>query len=238
LKNRRSLDSGFAVTVCGVDQTDESNIVRLVEKTEPLLSELNCERIVVRNNVHREPSALTIQFTLASSLFLLSDLFEQGTLAADSTTAEDMATFPWGTNHVTDTYLAGSDFSVRTIGAEARRTEKIAMIASSGLDLHSLSFCRRRKVMPENCGLCRKCIRTKAMFLVTTGSIPEIFVDDSFDASLMRDMAKKYSDRTHVFDIYFYAKDRGLVDRIPGLADLVEQCRAWGDRELAAKPGG
>jgi hypothetical protein len=235
LKNRRPLDSGFAVTVCGVDQTDESNIVQLVEKTEPLLNELNCERIVVRNNVHREPPALTIQFTLASSLFLLSDLFEQGTLAADSTVAEDMATFPWGTNHVTDAYLAGSDFSVRTIGAEARRTEKIATIASSGLDLHSLTFCRSRKVIPENCGVCRKCIRTKAMFLITTGGIPKIFLDNSFDESLMREMGKKYSDRVHLFDIYFYAKDRGLVDRIPGLGDLVEQCRVQGAQELAAK---
>ncbi|MGB6950128.1 MAG: hypothetical protein WBD84_13175, partial [Methyloceanibacter sp.] len=196
---------------------------------------LNCKRIVVRNNAHREPPALTIQFTLASSLFLLSDLFEEGTLAADSTLAEDMATFPWGTNHVTDAYLAGSDFAVRSVGAEARRTEKIASIAGSGLDLHSLSFCRRRKVMPENCGVCRKCIRTKAMFLITTGRIPEIFLDTSFGESLMREMGKKYSDRVHLFDIYFYAKDRGLVDMIPGLADLMEQCRVQGAQEQAAK---
>jgi hypothetical protein len=235
LQNRDPQNEGFALTVCGVDHTDESNIARLIDKTDPLLKELNCKRIVVRNNAHREPPALTIQFTLASSLFLLSDLFAEGTLAADSTHAEDMATFPWGTNHVTDAYLAGSDFSVRTVGAEARRTGKIAAIAGSGLDLHSLSFCRRRRVIPENCGVCRKCIRTKAMFLITTGSVPKIFMDNSFDESLMREMGKKFSERAHLFDIYFYAKDRGLVDRIPGLADLIEQCRVQGAQERASK---
>ena len=30
---------------------------------------------------------------------------------------------------------------------------------------------------------------------------------------------------THLFDLYVYAKDRGLVDKIPGLSLLVEKCR-------------
>lgn len=235
LQNRDPQNEGFALTVCGVDQTDESNIARLIEKTDPLLEELNCKRLVVRNNAHREPPALTVQFTLASALFLLSDLFAEGTLAADATHAEDMANFPWGPNHVTDAYLAGSDFSVRTVGSEARRTEKIEKIASSGLDLESLSFCRRRKAIPENCGLCRKCVRTKAMFLATTGGVPPIFLDNSFDERLMQVMSDKHADRIYVFDIYFYARDRGVLHRIPGLETLVEQCRVQAAKARAAR---
>ena len=225
LRNQDPAGNGFAATVCGVDRIEEGNLARLIDKTEPLLKSLGYRRIIIRNNVHREPSALTHGFTLTSSLFLLSGLFAEGTIAADSTDAEDMGTFPWDTNHVTNEYFAGSDFSVRTIGADVRRTEKIAAIAAAGLDLHSLSFCRNRNMLPANCGTCRKCTRTKAMFLVATGSIPNIFVDSSFNATLMKRTFQKYSDRVHLFDIYFQAKDRGIENEVPGLAALIDKYR-------------
>ena len=207
-KNR---DNGYVATVCGVDRTDESNIGQLIAKTDPLIEALNYRRIVIRTNAQRDPTAITHAFTLAGSLFLLSDLFAEGTLAADSTYAEDMATFPWGTNP--NEYLAGSDFSVRTVGANVARTDKISAI------------------MGDNCGTCRKCIRTKAMFLVSTGSIPEIFVDNSFNEVLAQQMARKFSERVHLFDIYHCAKSRGVLDKIPTLTALVEQCRAQGAEE-------
>jgi len=226
LRNQDPKGNGFAATVCGVDLIEESNLARLVDKTEPLLKSLGYRRIIIRNDVHREPSALTHGFTLASCLFLLSGLFEEGTIAADSTHVEDMATVPWGTNHVTNEYFAGSNFSVRTVGADMRRTEKIAAIAAAGLDLHSLSFCRKRHTLPANCGTCRKCIRTKAMFLVATGNIPEIFVDSSFNDTLMKRTFQKYSHRVHLFDIYFQAKDRGIENEVPGLAALMDKYRS------------
>ena len=68
--------------------------------------------------------------------------------------------------------------------------------------------------MPDNCGTCRKCIRTKAMFLVSTGSIPEIFVDNSFNEVLAQQMARKFSERVHLFDIYHCARNRGVLDNL------------------------
>jgi len=162
---------------------------------------------------------------LASCLFLLSDLFEQGTLAADSTHAEGMLWFPWGSNRVTNAYFVGSDFSVRTVGAEATRTEKIMKIIAAGIDPQWLSFCRKRGVFPDNCGTCRKCARTKAMFLAATGSIPQIFRDNGFDEALFGRMIRKSSDRAHLFDIYFCAQDRGTSDKIPGLATMIDEFR-------------
>jgi hypothetical protein len=225
LKNRDSNAGGFVATVCGVDRTADSNFASLVDKTEPLLKALGYNRISIRTNVQREPTALTHAFTLAGSLFLLGDLFEQGTLAADSTYAEGMLWFPWGSNRVTNAYFAGSDFSVRTVGAEARRTEKIAAIVAAGIDPRWLSFCRKRSAIPENCGRCGKCSRTKTMFLAATGSIPEIFIDNSFDEALVRRMARKPSDRAYLFDIYFCAQDRGVLDTIPGLAEVIDRYR-------------
>ena len=79
--------------------------------------------------------------------------------------------------------------------------------------------------MPENCGVCKKCIRTKAMFLATTGRLPDIFLDTAFDAELMQKFLVKGHERTYVFDLYFYLKDRDRLDAVPGLLDLVDHYR-------------
>jgi hypothetical protein len=41
----------------------------------------------------------------------------------------------------------------------------------------------------------------------------------------MQKLHLKRNERTHTFDLYLYAKERGLVDAIPGLAALVEHYR-------------
>ncbi len=235
LQNRESNPGGFVATVCEVDRTEDDNFARLVDKTEPLVKALGYNRILIRTNVQREPTALTHAFTLAGSLFLLGDLFEQGTLAANSTYAEGMLWFPWGSNRVTNAYFAGSDFSVRTVGAEARRTEKIASIVAAGIDPRWLSFCRKRGTIPENCGRCGKCSRMKAMFLAATDSIPEIFIDNSFDEALVKRMARKPSDRANLFDIYFCAQDRGVLHKIPGLTKLIDRYRDRNHEDLSER---
>ena len=225
IENRKPQTHGVVATVSGIDKVSEANFVRLIAKTEPLLKNLNCTRILITSNAQHQPSSLTHGLTLASCLFLLSDLFEQGTLAADFTQAQDLAVWPWGNNQVTNQYFAGSDFVVRTLGAEVGRTEKIASIARAGIDLRSLSFCRQWNVIPSNCGTCRKCIRTKAMFLIATGSIPEIFIDNSFDERLLRKMVHHRVERAELFDLYSYARKHASLGKIHSLVGLVEECR-------------
>ena len=223
LRNRKSQNRGVVATVCGIDKTTDTNLAALAAKTEPILKQLNCTRIFIRTNAKRKPSSLTHGLTLAGCLFLLSDLFEQGTIAANSTRAMDLAEWPWGNNHVTNEYFAGTDFAVRTVGLEVGRTEKIASIIRAGIDLRALSFCRKN-VIPSNCGTCPKCVRTKAMLLITTGRIPpDIFIDNSLDERLLRRMIHP---RTELFDLYCYAKEHGSLGRIPSLVSLVEECRA------------
>ncbi len=218
----------FAATVCGVDKITERNIEKLIIKTDPILEGLNYSRIVIRTDVKRNPNYLTHAFTLASCLFVLSDVFERGGLAANSTLAEEFATHPWGSNRATNEYFAGTDFAMQTIGGEVGRTQKIAAIVDAGIDLQSLSFCRERKVIPENCGTCEKCLRTKAIFLVVTGSIPPIFIDNSFNESLLRSLTKARNERVALFDLYFYAKAHGLLQRLPSLVKLIDECRIQG----------
>ena len=223
---------GYALTVEGLDYRDTSepaSFARLIAKTDPLLEHLNYQRLIVRTNAYHMPQKLTHGFTLAACLFLVSDLFEAGTLAADRTPAQDMVTFPWGTNHVTKPYFAGSDFTMRTMW-EVSRVEKLAAIAAGEFCLPFLSFCRRHEVIPSNCGVCGKCIRTKAMFLAAAGYIPEIFLDQAFDQRLMESINLKGREWTHILDLYGYAQEKGVVDNVPGLLSLVEQCRQRGSR--------
>jgi hypothetical protein len=230
LENRNPKNRGFVATLCRFDKLMLRDAARLIAQTDPLLKHLNYGRLLIRNNVKHRRFAFTHALTLASSLFLLSDLFEEGTIAADSTYASEFAIWPWGNNHFTNGYFVGSDFTVRTVGSEFGRTEKIAAIAGSGIDLHCLTFCREKNVIPSNCGICDKCITTKAMFLIATGDIPRIFMDNSFDERCLRKLLDRRDERPDVFNMYFYAKRHGLLDRIESLAGIVEEGRTRGPR--------
>jgi hypothetical protein len=225
LSDRRS--RGYVSTIYGLDYRREwgpEGFSKLIAKTDPLLESLNFQRIIIRPDAVYKPFKLTAGFTLASCLFLLSDLFKKGTLAADHSPEQDMAIFPWATNHVGNGYFSGSDFAMQTV-FKINRVEKLAAMAKSEIALQSLSFCRKHETIPSNCGLCSKCIRTKAMLIAATGGIPEIFIDKRFDERMMRSLRLNRRERTHVFNLYGYAKDRGLVEAIPGLVWLVEECR-------------
>ena len=63
------------------------------------------------------------------------------------------------------------------------------------------------------------------MLLLTTGNFPDIFVDKRFDEALVMDTLQNYSDRIQVFDVYFKAVERGMVEQIPGLAALIDHYR-------------
>jgi hypothetical protein len=226
LKHGDPRERGYAATIIGLDyrrDDDKPAFAKLLAKTDPLLHALNYQRIVIRTDANRWPQELTHGLTLAACLFLLSDLFMEGTLPADLTPLQDPVPFPWGTNHLTNQYLAGSDFAVRMVCAETGRTEKLAALAT-GEALPFLACCRKRKAFPSNCGACAKCVRTKAMLFAATGVVPEIFLNNRLDAQLMRCLGDQI-ERAELFDLYGYAKDRGIVHKIPGLEDLIRTSR-------------
>jgi hypothetical protein len=230
LKHSDLRERGYVATVYGLDYRSDKReneaFAKLLAKTDPLLEALNYQRIIIRTDANRWPQNLSHGFTLAGCLFLLSDLFAEGTLAADLTPTQDLVAFPWGTNHITNTYFAGSDFAVRTFDAEIGRTEKLATIADSK-GLPFLSCCRKRVALPANCGVCSKCVRTKAMLFAATGRVPEIFLNNALNARLMLNLnLDSRFERAELFDLYGYAKAHGVVDIIPGLELLIEKCRA------------
>jgi len=114
-------ERGHVATVYGLDyrphKDKDDAFARLLAKTDPLLQALNYQRIVIRTDANRRPQKYSHGFTLSACLFLLGDLFAEGTLAAELTPSQDLVAFPCGTNHITNAYLAGSDFA----GADGRQ---------------------------------------------------------------------------------------------------------------------
>jgi hypothetical protein len=81
---------------------------------------------------------------------------------------------PWGSNPVTNPFLASDTFGVVTDGAGFSRCEKARLIAAFPAVKDKLRVCWAGPLKGqtgENCGICEKCLRTKMNFL-SNGDVP------------------------------------------------------------------
>lgn len=215
-----------AVTVHGMDYApdDAAGFDALLRQTAPLLERLGYRRIVIRSN-----AALTTRgfhahgMALAGHAFLLASLFETAHLAADNNWQLDLLQFPWGLNHVTNRLFHGRSFRLETHEEHLSRSEKIGRLAGDPAALAAITFCKRRDLRPRNCGLCRKCVRTKAMFLGMTGGIPPIFDAPELTPELVADAYRSSEvERANLHDLHIRSRHLGQRHEVPGLAGLIE----------------
>jgi hypothetical protein len=222
LRIGRRQHPGLALTIHGFDHALRAtdSFEAALAKSEPLLADLNYNRAVLRTNaaaVAQDYHSWGLR--LMGSAALLSSLFKEGVFAASFTMEQDMAVYPWGDNHVTDRFFRSDDFALTPL-YEISRLEKAANVAANPVALNALAFCnnlrnKSRWKLGLNCGACEKCIRTKAMFAVETGSIPEIFVDMSLDIDRLT-----LDDRIEIaffIDLYQRGRELGTLANVPGL---------------------
>jgi hypothetical protein len=228
------LPKAYALTIHGMDYRpdDEARFRALLEKTQPLLEEWNGHRVTIRTDVTKYGNATVFHgFTLAGCAMLLSDLFETAELSADHTWEQDLMAGPSGTNHVTNRYLRGSDWRLESVSGDVTRTEKVAAIAKNETACRSISFCTDKTVRPHNCGRCAKCLRTKAMFMVTSGIVPPIFLDAAFAPSMLdRIDLRSRNEQAFYADIYLSALANGTEHVVQRLG---QRFRAAHDNPLA-----
>ncbi|CTQ34655.1 hypothetical protein [Jannaschia rubra] len=202
---------GTALTVHGFDYPSSAGdqFAELRDQVAPFLEALNYRHVTL--SISRVAGGRhSYALRLAAAGFLFSGMFSEGILAADANWEQDMALFPWGLNHVTDRYLKGKNFRISTVGDQKTRPIKAKALLQDKMALQAVSFCKRRAIRPKNCGTCSKCVRTKIMFSVF-GDIPEIFVDNSFDASLTNSIdIHDRNERVLLIDLYQIARDEGL----------------------------
>ncbi len=228
-----------ALTVHGMDydSADERGFSALLRKTAPFLESLGYRRVVIRSNAE----ILTRGFhahgmALAGYAFLMTELFDSAHLAADNNWEIDMLQFPWGLNHVTNRLFCGRRFKLITDEEHLSRSQKIATLADSPIALAAMTFCKRRDIRPGNCGRCRKCVRTKAMFLGMAGRIPPIFDSMDLPAELVTDAYRSSEvEAANLYDLYLRSRNRGKSHAVPGLEELVQNHQR--ESRLAAHTG-
>lgn len=201
----------------GPDQFDQ-----LISKTRALASSASDTRLIVKTDIYRAYKRYGIRpglghgFALASVGFLWDGILPGAYISGGCASHQEFLWHPWGTNSIANEYFKSSSYSFSPSRMSLTRTQKVHELTKSPDKLDSLAFCINRKTQPRNCGTCSKCARTKAMFLVTEGHIPDIFIDNSWDADSFNIM-ELHSKKETLFLLEVYMEARKRNRAIPGL---------------------
>lgn len=159
---------GFDVDVYNFDDFN-----RLTARVRPLVDALQLDFRAVRTNSRDlrlqdwdDSSALE----LAACMHMQADDFQYGLIG--STKSYDTLVLPWGSNPVTDHLMSGGGFEIVRDGAGFTRTDKVAGIMRYPLACRTLKVCWAGPDQAENCGRCRKFVRTQLNFLAAGASTP------------------------------------------------------------------
>jgi hypothetical protein len=101
--------------------------------------------------------------------------------------------FPWGTHPLLDPYWGSSKLQFVHDGCEAKRVDKVALIATNDLALQSLRVCWKNPNSAYNCCECEKCIRT----MINLEVYDVLVKSTAFPAKLTIDKIKKMPINSH-----------------------------------------
>lgn len=131
-----------------------------------LMAAYGIEHVAIATNWHAEMCPdweMTFFAGLASALHHFGDRAGTGIVAADNT--YDLPRLPWGSNPISNRYLAANRFAFVETGGVHRRFQKCAAIGGIPEVRKHLRVCWQAPKLGRNCGRCEKCIRTKVNFL-------------------------------------------------------------------------
>lgn len=218
------------LTIHGMDynRADADGFQRLQKKTEDFRRNYSGSSLEVKSNaasVMRRfgiSSAIGHGFQLFSTLFLFDDVYRHGLISSDFNKPQDFLSLPWGTNSLTNPMFAGSRMKIISLSDDVTRGDKVAALRNDAASLQSLSFCKNRSVRPDNCGICSKCVRTKAMFYATGGDVPDIFKVSGFQQSDLRFLdISKAIEVAFVMDVLDQAERSGRIQEFKELNNLL-----------------
>lgn len=232
LTRHRSGKKQNLLTVHGLDYKfdDEETFRAFKDKTTPFSRLVGTEHIFVRTNayaayrkwrVNPAPAHISHIFALAGAAFIFSERHDDLHIAADYRLDQQFITHPWGSNSATNVYFDDGLTRLKTLDDHLTRIEKLPLIMASEEALASVTFCGNYRSRPFNCGRCQKCTRTKVMFFVETGRVPEIFADVSIAPNWHTrfDFHKSYQ-RAFLLDIVTSARRNHRLEQLPE-ADVV-----------------
>lgn len=223
------------LTIHGMDYSlsDKAGFQALLDKTRAFADELSDTRIVVKSDAYALYNKLKVNlkrhhlshvFALSGAGFFHSGTYQNLILAADERLDGQFLHFPWGSNSATDHLFDDGRTKLITADDDLTRSEKMKLIVNSKTALNSLAFCWNRKIQPENCGVCSKCLRTKMTFLAATGSVPGVFQDLSIPSDWARRLRYREPAGFHaVQEIFNSALALGHARTIPNFTKSYEE---------------
>jgi len=230
IRNRDAYGDFDLLTVHGMDYDVGSvdQFQRLIAKTNQLCNALELERKVTRHNAYSvyekfrcNPKGhhVTHIFALTGAAFLFLD-YHRYFIASDRRLDQQFAVHPWGSNTGSNRYFSDGSRALETLDDDVTRAQKMPIVASHDSALRAITVCDNKQLRPENCGKCSKCTRTKVMFFVANGSVPEIFSDMSLDRGWVDQMnLKKVNERAFFFDIISTGRRSGYGADLPGFQE-------------------
>lgn len=128
---------------------------------------------------------------------------------------------PWGSHPVIDTNFGSSYLRVHHDGAALSRLEKVKLIADWQVALDNAKVCFTNSPHQLNCGVCEKCVRTRAA-LIAIDKLDQAaaFSSKTMDEGLL-------SRRAHIDDAYVESCYLELIEPLleQGREDLVRSIR-------------
>lgn len=234
--NEHGRDSD-SLTIHGMDYKfdDDSRFESLKEQTQTFRESIFGQSHFVKTNLYNVYSLIGCNpkgshVTHIFAMFSCGSLFETYAtyrIAADYRLDQQLEVHPWGSNTATNRLMRSGNGQLVTLDDDITRAEKANYLANSGLDLSSLSICVDHNIRPHNCGVCSKCIRTKAMFYATTGNIPTIFLDRDLSQNWHDSIhLKRKNERVFLSDIIETAIANGCYESFPGMKEAHLKLRA------------
>jgi hypothetical protein len=214
---------------------DETRFHKYLRKTDPFARMVTKERLIVKTNAYPVYKKYKVNtsgyvghiFVLTAAGFLHSEHFTQLHIAADYRADQQFVSHPYGSNLATNPLIHDGVSYLVTDSQELTRSQKLPFLLRSKQALESLVFCQDYSKLPYNCGKCSKCMRTKLMFLASTGEIPDIFVDiavpknwlDAFDL-------RENMQRVFLIDLLMCAKRNDRMELVPGANEVWQSIKA------------
>jgi hypothetical protein len=220
------------------NKRDKGSPSKLFAKARPLLESRGVELKTLRSDIRESGGGQS--WIDAHAAMLNACLYNfaprYGMAVLGSTEPLRAMVLPWGSNPATDPLLSSPAMPFFHDGAGATRTEKVASIAADVLARRALQVCLKQT--DENCGICRKCLRTRLNFMAVGVDDLEAFSGPLDLRAIDRAEIKTEVDCGELRGILDYAAGHGIdaewtrrlqarVDRHRPDARMVSQLRRW-----------
>lgn len=176
------------LTVLGMDyrRGDTDRFQKLLDRTAGFRAQRTGAHLIVKSDAASVMRRFGISadrgfgFQLAASFFLFEHRYGHFLTAADFADFQECLVGPYSTSSSLTHHFSSGVCRSHLLGLETTRAEKVAMLLQDELALRSVSFCKDYNTRPDNCGVCSKCVRTKAMFFAHSRKVPDIFLTPGF----------------------------------------------------------